>query len=68
MVSALLLWTEKDGWRCELRTGPAGTNRLEVYRDDRLVTTEATEPGGLAAYRSEFLRQRVLRGDLRSSD
>jgi hypothetical protein len=59
--------TEKDGWRCELRVGPAGTNRLEV-KGERLVTTEATAPGGLASYRSEFLRQRVLRGDLRTSD
>ena len=68
MVSGQLLWMEKDDWRCELRVGPAGTNRLEVYKGERLVTTEATAPGGLASYRSEFLRQRVLRGDLRSPD
>ena len=68
MVSGQLLWTEKDGWRCELRVGPAGINRLEVYKGEQLVTTEATVPGRLASYRSEFLRQRVVRGDLRTSD
>ena len=68
MVSGQLLWTEKEGWRCELRVGPAGMNRLEIYKGERLVTIEATVPGALASYRSEFLRQRVLRGDLRSLD
>jgi hypothetical protein len=68
MVSAQLLWSEKDGWRCELRVGPAGTNRLDVYQGERLVTSEATVPGSLASYRGEFLRLRVLRGDLRSPD
>ena len=42
MVTGQLLWTEKDGWRCELRVGLAGMNRPEVYDGERLVTSEAT--------------------------
>ena len=62
-----VLW-HHDDWRCELRIGPAGTARLEVYNADRRITAETTIAGQMATYRAEILRQRVLRGDLRAPE
>ncbi len=62
---AQVLWTEGD-WRCEYHAAIAGQGRLEVYKGEVLVTAESTVTGPPSAYRSEVLRQRVLRGDLRA--
>jgi hypothetical protein len=64
MSTDSVLWSEGQ-WRCELRTGPAGSARLAVLHAEKLVTAEATVAGLMAKYRAEILRQRVLRGDLR---
>lgn len=61
----LVLWTEGN-WRCEYHPGFGGDGRLEVYQDHILVAAESTPVGEAAAQRSEVLRHRVLRGDLRA--
>ena len=61
-----VLWTEGEDWRCAMKAGPAGTIQLEVYKGGRLIVAEATIDGRSAARRAEILRERVLRGDLRT--
>ena len=60
------LWNEGD-WRCEIHTGGCpGEGSFLVYRGDSIVTAESVHMGVAAYTRAEILRQRVLRGDLRS--
>ena len=60
------LWNE-GAWRCEIHTGEVpGQGSFLIYCGDAVVTAESV-PLGTAAYtRAEILRQRVLRGDLRT--
>ena len=66
MVSrnVLVLWRDGE-WRCEFHPGYAGDGRLDVYRGEQIVTTEATLSAAVAEHRGEVLRRRLLRGDLR---
>jgi hypothetical protein len=61
----LIRWNEGD-WRCEVHTGGFPGDSFLVYRGDSIVTTESVHLGTAAYSRAETLRQRVLRGDLRS--
>jgi hypothetical protein len=62
----LILWNEGN-WRCEIHTGGIpGEGRFLVYCGGSVVAVEAVHLGTAAYARAEILRQRVLRGDLRS--
>lgn len=62
-----VLWAEGT-WRCEYHVGFGGQGRLVVYHGSHLIAAEGTLSGKPAALRGEVLRQRVLRGDILSSE
>ena len=62
----VILWNEGN-WRCEIHTGDRGMGRFLVYCGDTVVTAESVLMGAAAYARAEILRQRVLRGDLRTA-
>ena len=63
----LILWNEGD-WRCEVHTGGfPGEGSFLVYRGNSIVTAQSVHLGTAVYARAEILRQRVLRGDLRTT-
>lgn len=61
----VIVWCEGE-WRCDFHPAMAGHARLEIYHRDHLITAETAPSGPPSHLRAEVLRQRVLRGDLRS--